>query len=218
LAPHEHAPEPIRRLKEALEGYGFTVDTRDGRNDLSTHTGLAVSALSLLFDAHEVNEKLITSICETTGLPASILLYGDDDAPTIVTAHPYSGGKPVRIVLPQEWGQQDLARVSFFFLHLEGNTLLSGYPDGTMLIGMRAAGSPAPGRTYTVEDEDTIRVLRCSATLEDGTAILTSAEDASVRVTIGAPKRLQLASSTDASWAPEPQITGRIVYAVLPVE
>jgi hypothetical protein len=195
----------------ALESYGFDTSTRAGRLDLSMHTGVATSALDLLFDKHELHERIMAKLYEAIGIPAAEALREATEPVSIFSVFPYGGGTPIRAFIPQEW-LPPAPPTNLFFLRCEPGMGCDEHA-GTVLIGTRAAGQPVPGDLYVIEDDASVKVLRCAGMLPDGTSVLAASDDGGFRVQLSASgNSLHLAAAAGEQVAPAPQITGRILW------
>ena len=200
-------PNVIERLIAALGDYGFDPTTPDGRSELAIHAGVPVASLQMLFVAGEDQPRTIDLLCKLIEFPIEHLTTEADSKLTLASVFPYLGGEPIRVLIPASAQFPELSPALFFFPHEAG-----------LMIGTRAAGTPAVGSLYTVEGEDIIDVMRCAAVLDDGTAILASELDDGVRLAIRSPSpgELRLVTAADGTTAPEPVITGRIVWIIAP--
>jgi hypothetical protein len=197
--------ELIRRLREALDGWGFDTSTRAGRQDISVHSNVAVATLDELFDDCVMKTEAVARLCQTVGVPVEELLADVGASARVVTVFPYEGGTPIRLIIPQEVGIE-VSGTSLFYLRVSSGP---GEP-ASLLIGTRAAGSPLVGATYTVEDEISIDIMTCAASGPDGVVLIDTGKPEK-RVHLGATPRLKIVGGVGA---PEPQVTGRVLWQV----
>lgn len=202
-SPQDGATEIISRLRKALKGYGYETDTTDGRMELHIHSGVSLAALSSMFIDGQLHNFAVASLCQMMGVAAEDLLKDDTVATDVLTVFPYHGGPPIRLLSPTVLGLPPLPGALFFLeAECEGRLRLA--------IGTRLHGAPEPGRTYVVEDDEFLEVMRCTQAA-DGRYAMESTQSPR-KVHLGTKGKLALVPESGTGMAPEPQITGHILY------
>lgn len=202
-SPKDGAAEIISRLRKALKGYGYETDTTDGRMELHIHSGVSLAALSSMFVDQQLHNFALANLCQMMGMAVEDLLK-DDSIPTdVLTVFPYHGGPPIRVLSPTALGLPALPG-ALFFLEVECDGRLR------LAIGTRLHGAIEQGRTYVVEDDDFMEVMRCAHSA-DGRHAMESVQSQR-KLQLGSKGKLALVPEPGAAVLPEPQITGHVLY------